>query len=99
MVDISFDVVIASGYSLEGTKETARQELVRYMKGIALDTPDEEDMVVQYMKVIGILSNTDGIKDIANLVLDGAAENVDIGRDNVPVLGELTMNAVAALRR
>ena len=99
MVDISFDVVIASGFSLEGTKETARQELVRYMKGIALDTPDEEDMVVQYMKVIGILSNTDGIKDIANLVLDGAAENVDIGRDNVPVLGELTMNAVAALRR
>lgn len=97
-VDISFDVVIAPGYSLEGTKESVRQELIRYMKSIALDTPDEDDMVAQYMKVIGILSNMAGIKDIANLTLNGTDENVSIGGDNVPVLGELTMNEVAVLR-
>lgn len=98
-VNISFDVVIASGYSLDSTKETVRQELIRYMKGIALDTPDEENMVAQYMKVIGILANTAGIKDLANLTLNGLAENVIIEADNIPVLGELTMNEAAVLNR
>lgn len=98
-VNISFDVVIASGYSLKNTKEAVRQELIRYMKDIALDTPDEENMVVQYMKVIGILANTVGIKDLANLMLNGLAENVIIGAENVPVLGELAMNEVAILNR
>ena len=98
-VNISFDVVIASGYSADSTKEAVRQELIRYMKDIALDTPDEEDMVAQYMKVIGILANTAGIKDLANLTLNGLAENVSIGADNVPVLGELTMNEAAVLNR
>ena len=98
-INISFDVVIASGYSLESIKENVRQELIHYMKGIALDTPDEENMVAQYMKVIGILANTVGIKDLANLTLNGLAENVSIETDNVPVLGELTMNEAVALNR
>ena len=73
--------------------------MIRYMKGIALDTPDEENMVAQYMKVIGILANTAGIKDLANLTLNGLAENVIIEADNIPVLGELTMNEAAVLNR
>lgn len=98
-INISFNVVIASGYSLESTKENVRQELIRYMKEIALDTPDEENMVAQYMKVIGILANTAGIKDLADLTLNGLSENVNIEANNVPLLGELTMNEVAALNR
>ena len=84
---------------MDSTKEMVRQELIDYMKDIALNTPDKEDMVVKYMKVIGILANTVGIKDIANLTLNGLAENVSIGADNVPVLGELTMNEAVALNR
>ena len=51
------------------------------------------------MKVIGILANTAGIKDLANLTLNGLSENVNIEADNVPVLGELTMNEAAVLNR
>ena len=98
-VNISFDVVTASGYSLENITEAVRKELIRYMKGIALDTPDEEGMVIQYMKVIGILANIAGIKDLANITLNGMTENISIGADNVPVLGELTMNKAAVLNR
>lgn len=98
-VNISFNVVIASGYSLDRTKEAVRQELIRYMKDIALDTPDEENMVAQYMKIIGILANIAGIKDLANLTLNGLTENVSIGTDNVPVLGELIMNEATILNR
>ena len=64
-----------------------------------MDTPDEENMVAQYMKVIGILANTAGIKDLADLTLNGLSENVNIEANNVPLLGELTMNEVAALNR
>ena len=96
-VNISFNVVIASGYSLDGTKEMVRQELIGYMKDIALNTPDKEDMVVKYMKVIGILANIAGIKDLENLTLNGASENLNIEADNVPVLGDLIMNETVTL--
>lgn len=96
-VNISFDAVIAPGYSLENIQETVRQELIRYMRDIALDTPDGEDMVAQYIKVIAILANTAGIKDLANITLNGVAENVSIGADNVPVLGALIMNQATTL--
>ncbi|RKJ17663.1 baseplate J/gp47 family protein [bacterium D16-50] len=98
-VNISFDVVIAAGYSLEGTREAVRKKLIYYMKEIALGTPDEENMTVQYMKIIGILVGTEGIKDLANLGLNGSPENISISADNVPILGELTMNKMVALSR
>lgn len=98
-INISFDAVIASGYSLESIIETVRKDLIRYMKDIALTTPDEENMAAQYMKVIGILANTSGIKDLVNLTLNGSSENVSISLDNVPVLGDLIINEMATLNR
>lgn len=98
-VSISFDVVVDAGYTLESTREAVRQKLIHYMKEIALGTPDEENMTVQYMKIIGILVGTEGIKDLANLRLNGSPENISISADNVPFLGGLTMNKMAALSR
>ena len=98
-VSVSFDVVIDSGYSFESARETVRQKLISYMKEIALGTPDEEGMMVQYMKIIGILVGTEGVGDLANLKLNGSSENLSISADNVPVLGELTMNKMVALSR
>lgn len=91
-IDICFDVAIALGYSLEDTKEIVRQGLISYMKSISLNTPDGEDIVVQYIKVIGILANSAGVKDLANLTLNGRTENVKIGVDKIPILGDLVMN-------
>ena len=47
--------------------------------------------------MIPMIANTAGIKDLANITLNGVAENVSIGADNVPVLGALIMNQATTL--
>lgn len=95
--DYEFNAVLSFGYTLESVEEAVRGKLIEYMKGVALDTPDSEDMVVQYMKVIGILANIEGIKDLAGLTINGVAGNVALDADSVPILGELTINEYSSL--
>ena len=98
-VDVAFDVVLVPGYTIEVVEAAVRDSLVEYMKEIALDTPDEERdfMAVQYMKVIGILANIKGIRDLANVTLDGAEENISVPSESVPVLGKLTIGESTSL--
>lgn len=99
-IDVAFDAVLVPGYTIEAVTEDVRKALITYMKEIALDTPDDERdfMAVQYMKVIGILANIKGIRDFANVTLDGVEENISISSQSVPVLGELTIGESASLR-
>lgn len=97
-VNVSFDVVLVPGYTKEAVTEAVRDALIAYMKEIALNTPDEERnfMSVQYMKIIGILANIKGIRDLVNVTLDGIKENIPVPAKNVPVLGELIIGESAA---
>jgi uncharacterized phage protein gp47/JayE len=95
--DFKFNAVLSSGYTLETVKESAKEKLIEYMKGVALDTPDSESMVVQYMKVIGILANVEGIKDLSELTVNGTTGNIILDADSVPVFGELIITEYSSL--
>ena len=90
-VNISFDIAIAAGYSADSAKESAKKRLSEYMKSIALNTPDNEDMKVLYVKVISILADTPGIKDFSNLTLNGVSANVTLSTGYVPIVGDLEL--------
>jgi len=90
-ISVSFDVSFAAGYNAGAVRESARKRLAGYMKGIALDTPDNEEMRVLYVKVVSILADTPGIKDFSDLTLNGVAANVSLPVGCVPVVGELVL--------
>lgn len=92
IIDISFDAELKSGYTIDTALELVKAEITEYLKNITLSTHDGDRILVQYVKVVGILADIPSIKDFSNLTLNGVSVNISIAADNVPVLGEVSMN-------
>lgn len=90
-LDISFYAQIAVGYTSESALEEAKKRLDAYLKEVALHTPDEEEMLVQYVKIIAILADIAAIKDFTGLNINGNEGNVKIEAGYVGVLGEVSL--------
>lgn len=97
-INVSFNAVIADGYTLETVVENVRSELVSYFKNITFDTPDDEQIVVQYMKIIGILANAKGLQDLSDLIVNGSNENITVDSGSIPVLGDLNIVEVSTTK-
>lgn len=63
-----------------------------YLKEVALGTGDGEQMVIQYVKVVGMLADVPAIKDFSGLTMNGAAENVMVAEGCVGILGEVEIH-------
>lgn len=93
VVDISLIVQLVEGYSLKVVKESIISNLEKLFQEVALSSIDKsESGVIQYIKVVSVLANTEGIMDFTQLKLNGSDTNVVIGKDNVGVLGEVVVN-------
>lgn len=91
-IDIAFDAVLTSESIKEVILENAKDKIAEYLKDISLHTSDGELISVQYVKVVAMLADTEGIRDFSNLTLNGENGNVYIDIDSVPVLGEVDMS-------
>lgn len=91
-IDITFTAELTIGYTADMALQSVKKALAAYLKDIALNTSDDDTMLIQYVKVIGILADTPGIKDFKDLTINGGIENIHIGTDNVGILGEVTIN-------
>lgn len=85
-VDVSAQVVLESGASLATVKQAFEAKLDAYLAGLAM-----EAFTVYWTKVGAILQSIDGVVDYTGLTLNGAAVNLELDSDGVPVLGEVTL--------
>lgn len=91
-LDISFQAQISVGYTSESAIKEAKRRLNNYLKDVALHTPDEETMLVQYVKIVAILADIAAIKDFSELNINGSEGNVKIDTGYVGVLGEVSLH-------
>lgn len=97
-INVSLNAVIADGYTSDTMKEDVKNELASYFKDITFNTPDGEQIVVKYMKIIGILANAKSLKDLSNLTVNKSNENITIDSGSIPVLGDLDIVEVASTK-
>ena len=89
-LNVSFHAQISAGYTSESAIEEAKKRLNGYLKEVALHTPNEEEMFVQYVKIVAILADITAIKDFSELTINGSEGNVKINAGYVGVLGEVS---------
>lgn len=74
-------------------------ELVQAALASNLDTYIQSIAFVQdellYNRVVYLLLSIDGVRDYQTLTVNGGTGNVEMDRDHLPVLGEVTVNATA----
>lgn len=83
-VDISVNIKIKSGYSIEKIKQDFTYKINEYFS-------ECEDYVI-YTKVGCIISDVAGVIDYSDLVINGGNTNLEITSDNSVQLNKLTIN-------
>lgn len=85
-IDVSANVVLASGYTLQNVQDAFTAALDAYFKEIAFSAT-----YVSYAKIGTLLLNTPGVIDYNGLTVNGGTVNVALQDDEVPVLGSVVL--------
>ena len=94
-INISFEVELATGKTVQQVKESLSAEIKTYLKEITF----KENACVQYAKIGSLLINNQFVKDYKNLKINNDTKNIDISETNtaveIPVLSELTITEIS----
>lgn len=94
-IDISFSAEIAEEKSEREVEQAVKNAVMLYLKELVMNTKDDETIIVRINAIGAILAGlTDYIVDYSNLELNGSAENVTPGDDEVPILGEVVLDVL-----
>lgn len=88
-VAIGMDVVLSDGKSWTDVQQTVEESIDAYLHEVAAGWTANEVLVVRISQIEARLLALDGIVDIGRVTLNGAAENLLLNEDNVPVRGEM----------
>lgn len=85
-VNVSANIEIASGYTLQGIYNSFASALGQYLRDIAF-----EINYVSYAKIGTLLLNTSGVLDYTSLSVNGGSANIGLADDEVPIPGTVDL--------
>lgn len=91
-IDVSASIAKSASATYSGIKTALEAALTIYFKEIALATTYSADTKVRINRVGAIISGLSGVEDYENLLLNEDNENISFTVDQIPVLGEVTVN-------
>lgn len=91
-ITVSCSVFLASGSTLDTAKDSAIATIKSYLKDLALNTPDDEKMIVRISSIGALLYALPAIVDYSNLTVNAASSNIEINDDQVAVLKEVEIS-------
>ena len=91
-ITVACVIHLVDGYTAGHAKEGAEAAITQYLKEMALNAPDDENMVVRIAEIGAIILSLDATRDYESLTLNGEEANIVIEREYVPVLQEVVVN-------
>ncbi|QHI73776.1 baseplate J/gp47 family protein [Aminipila terrae] len=85
-INISVDATLSSGYTLETVTTNIKNNITAYLKSIAF----EQDYV-SYAKIGSIILDTEGVKDYTTLTVNGGMTSINVGNEEVAVMGSVVV--------
>jgi uncharacterized phage protein gp47/JayE len=93
-IDVSFVAEFNQGTTIEQIRERATTAITEHLKDLALNTPERQAVIVRVSAITQILYSIQGLIDYSNLSLNGENSNVELNNRQVPIVGEVSVNAV-----
>lgn len=87
VITVTASVTIQSGYVLANISAEVEKAIDAYLKKISF-----EQEHVSYAHIGGAILQIDGVIDYENLKINAGTANVNVGTDEVPVLGVVTLS-------
>lgn len=90
-INVSFAAELANGATKDAAEQEANEAIEEYLKELVLTTLVSTDIVVRISAIGAILSGLQNILDYSNLHLNNGTKNITPGEDDVPVVGEVSI--------
>ncbi|MCD8208772.1 MAG: baseplate J/gp47 family protein [Bacteroidales bacterium] len=90
-IDVYFKAELAGGESAEDVATEAAELISAYLRDMALQYDDADEVVVRYTAIGALLTEIPAILDYSDLTINGGTDNITPGDDYVPVIGEVTV--------
>lgn len=90
-ITVSCTITLADGYSLDSIQEATTASVRAYLKGLALNTADDEEMVVRISSIGAMIHALPGVVDYADLTVNDGTGNISVAGDHVAVLEEVVV--------
>lgn len=88
-VDIVTDITYQDDWDWEDIKDYAQEAVDSYFNELAQGWADADSLIVRISQIETRFLELPGVVDIANTKLNGLAQNLALGADEIPVRGEL----------
>ncbi|MDD2979521.1 MAG: baseplate J/gp47 family protein [Hespellia sp.] len=91
-ISVSFSADLKNGYTKDQVKANVLQSIREYAKKLVLE--GDETIVIRVSSIGSIIADTEGVLDYSpsSLMLNGAGSNIDIGKEQAPVIKEVVVN-------
>lgn len=97
VVDLSFHLFYQTDWSWEAVAPYVTEAITGYFHELAESWAEQEDaLVVRLSQLESRILGVSGVLDIAGTEINGEASNCPLPPDRIPVLGEITVEGVAA---
>ena len=89
-IDISLKILFHEGYNFNSTKSAIERAIMNYFDEIDRQWAGDNEKVVRISQIETRVLQIDGVLDVSNTTLNGAADNLIPGEYEIPVLGAVT---------
>ena len=90
-ISVTFEAELATGATKDAAEQEAAEAIEEYLKELVLTTVEAADIVVRVSAIGAILSGLQNLLDYSNLRLNGDTHNIIPGEDDVPIVGEVSI--------
>lgn len=90
-ITVTFTGELVSGATKDAAEQEAAEAIEEYLKELVLTTVEAADIVVRVSAIGAILSGLQNLLDYSDLQLNGDTHNIIPGEDDVPVVGEVSI--------
>lgn len=91
-VSVSFSVVLRDGYLIEQTKADAEKAIRVYLKNLALESAENELVVVRISSIGALIYGLSSVLDYSDLLLNNGTTNIEVNQESVATLGEVIVS-------
>ena len=89
-INITTHITFGNDYSWDTLENPVKNAIAAYLLTLRQNWADEDNTIVRIAQIENHIMGIPGIIDITGTTINGAEENLTLGRDEIPVLGTVT---------
>lgn len=91
-IDIETTVTLASGYTIGMVQDDVNAVIDRYLLELRMDWANQSQITVRTAQIDARILGVQGIDDVSGTKINGQANNLTLGQDDIPLMGTVTLH-------